>query len=259
MRATLATLAAGATAALAASLILPAAAQAATGSPAKVPAPLKSEIVAGYEQDGCRNNGYPVYVEISGSITVPTATDIDGTPGISSDYYSFGGPAGVGTSGPVSGGVAVDNSDDQAFYTAYGEWNGKPVTAFSVQPGDKLEVTIEDEGSAGWQVEIFDETSGLEWTQTNPSNADPCVVGAYEENAVPSYDYLTQTTPVAFDAIRVFWGEQGQRVASVSKLLGKLPAHAKLYRFNMTNSSGATIAATSKPTDRHNNFTVTDK
>jgi hypothetical protein len=259
MRATLATLAAGATAALAASLILPAAAQATTGSPAKVPAPLKSQIVAGYEQDGCRNNGYPVYVEISGSITVPTATDIDGTPGISSDYYSFGGPAGVGTSGPVSGGVAVDNSDDQAFYTAYGEWNGKPVTAFSVQPGDKLEVAIEDEGSAGWLVEIFDETSGLEWTQTNPSNADPCVVGAYEENAVPSYDYLTQTTPVAFDAIRVFWGEQGQRVASVSKLLGKLPAHAKLYRFNMTNSSGATIAATSKPTDRHNNFTVTDK
>lgn len=39
----------------------------------------------------------------------------------------LGWPVPVGTSGPVSGGVSVDNSDGQAFYTAYDEWNGMPV------------------------------------------------------------------------------------------------------------------------------------
>lgn len=256
MRATMATLAAGSAAVLAAGLIFPAAAQAAT---AGVPAPQKSLTVAGYEQAGCQHNGYPVYIEISGTITVPTATDINGTPGISSDYYSIGGPATAGTTGPVSGGVSLDNSGGQAFYNAYGEWNGKPVTAFSVQPGDKLEVTIEDEGSSGWLVELFDSRTGQEWSQTNPSNASRCTAGAFEGNAYPSYDYLTQTTPVAFDFTRVWWGEQGQGVASVSKLLGKLPAYAKLFRYNLVNSSGSTTAATSKPADSDNNFTVTDK
>jgi hypothetical protein len=255
-RATLATLAAGAAAVLAAGLALPAAAQAAT---AGVPAPQKSSFVAGYEQNGCRHNGYPVYIEISGTITVPTATDINGTPGISSDYYSIGGPATVGTTGPVSGGVSLDNSGGQAFYSAYGEWNGKPVTAFSVQPGDKLEVTIEDEGSSGWLVELFDSRTGQEWAQTNPANASRCTAGAFEGNAYPSYDFLTQTTPVTFGFTRVWWGEQGQGVASVSKLLGKLPANAKLFRFNLINTSGATNAATSKPADSDNNFTVTYK
>jgi hypothetical protein len=259
MRKTPITLGAGTAAALAATLIFPAAAQAATASPAKVPAPTKSLFVAGYEQVGCHDNGYPVYIEISGTITVPTATDINGTPGISSDYYSIGGPAATGTTGPVSGGVSVDNSGGQAFYVAYGEWNGQPVTAFSVQPGDKLEVTIEDEGSSGWLVELFDSRTGQEWTQTNPSNASECEIGAFEGNAYPSYDFLTQTTPVAFDFSRVWWGEEGQGVASVSKLVGKPPAYAKLLRNNMTNSSGTVVAATSKPTDSNNNFTVTDK
>lgn len=258
MRTTLITLAAGA-AALAAGLALPTAAQAATGSPAKVPAAQKSPIVAGYEQAGCHNSGYPVYIEISGTITVPAATDIDGTPGISSDYYSIGGPANVGTSGPAAGGVSVDNSNGQAYYTAYGEWNGDPVTAFSVSPGDKLNVTVEDEGSSGWLVELFDETTGLEWSQVNPSSASECLAGAFEGNAYPSYDYLTQTTPVTFIATRLWWGEQGQGVASVSKLLGTPPAHATLFRYKLINTSGTTVAATSKPADSHNNFTVTDK
>jgi Peptidase A4 family len=186
---------------------------------------------------------------------------INGTPGISSDYYSVGGPAFVGGNGAVSGGVSTDYSGGQAFHVAYGEWDGDPVTAFSVQPGDKLDVTIEAEGSSDWMVEIFDEASGQEWSQTNPSpgSSVQCMVGAFEGNDYPSYDFLTQTTPVAFDFSRVWWGEQGQPVASVSKLPGKRPAYAKLFRCNLTNSGGTVVAAASKPADHHNNFTITDK
>jgi Peptidase A4 family len=260
MHKTLITLGAGTAAALAAALIFPAAVQAAVASPAKVPAPQKSPFVAGYEQYGCQQNGYPVYVQIQGTITVPTATDINGTPGISSDYYSVGGIAAAGATVPVSAGVSVDNSDGQAFYVAYGEWNGMPVTAFSVQPGNQLQVTIEDEGASGWLVELFDVATGQEWTQTNPGgNSDQCVVGAFEGNDYPSYDYLTQTTPVAFDHTRVWWGEQGQPVAKVSKLLGNRPAYAKFFRYTLVNSSGTVAAVTSKPTDHKNNFTITDK
>jgi hypothetical protein len=254
MRTTLATLAGGAAAALAAAL-LPTAAQAASTQAVTVPAPHPSLYVAGYQQVGCNHNGYPVYIEMSGTITVPTATDPTGTPGISYDIYSYGG-----LTGGVSGGVAVDNSGDQAFYTAFGEWNGSPVTALSVQPGDKLQVTIENEGSSGYLVEIFDENSGQEWAQENPdSSASECQVAAYEQSPYPAYDFTTKTTPVAFDFTRVWWGEQGQGVAKVSKLLGKLPAYAKLHRFNLVNTGGAKVAVTSKPTDSNNNFTITDK
>jgi hypothetical protein len=252
MRSTLITLAAGA-AALTAGLILPAAAQAATTTVASVPAPAKSLFVAGYEQLGCHHNAYPQYVEISGTIVVPTADDINGTPGISYDVYSLGG-----IDSGVTGGVAVDNANGQAYYTAYAQWGyGAPVTAFSVTPGQKLEVTIEDEGSSGWLVEI---EGGGDFAQTNPdTNASPCVTGAYEQNDYPTYDHLTQTTPVAFEFSRVFWGEQGQGLASVSKLAGTPPKYAKLLRYNMADSGGTTTAATSKPTDHNNNFTVTDK
>ena len=54
-------------------------------------------------------------------------------------------------------------------------------------------------------------------------------------------------------------GEKGQGKASVSKLLGKLPAHAKLNRFSLVNTHGSTVAVTSKPADHNNNFTITDK
>lgn len=257
MMRTLSTLMAGAAAAtLAVGVALPAAAaQAAVVSAAKVPAPYQSLYVAGYQQAGCNNNGYPVYVEIQGTITVPAATDPGGTPGISYDIYSFGG-----VNSGVNAGVAVDNSDDQAFYFPYGQWNGMPVTApFSVQPGDKLEVTIENEGTSGYLVELFDASNGQEWSQVNPDpNADQCQAAAYEVSPYPSYNYTTQTTPVAFDNTRVWWGEQGQGTASVSKLLGTPPAYAKLYRFNLVNTSGANVAVTSKPTDSDNNFTVTD-
>jgi hypothetical protein len=255
MRTIIAALAAGAATTLAATLALPTAAQAATIRASAVPAPQKSLSVAGYQQVGCNHSGYPVYIEMSGTIKVPTATDPTGTPGISYDIYSLGG-----LSGGVNGGVAVDNSGGQAFYTAFGEWNGLPVTAFSVQPGDKLEVTIEDEGSSGYLVEIFDDNSGQEWTQVNAdSSASECQVAAYEESPYPSYDFTTKTTPIAFDFTRVWWGEKGQGVAKVSKLLGKLPAYAKLHRFTLVNTSGATVAVTSKPTDSANNFTITDK
>jgi hypothetical protein len=259
MRTALIALAAGAAITLPAALALPGAAQASAVAPARVPKPQNSPFVAGYEQYGCQQDGYPVYVQIRGTITVPAATDIDGTPGISSDYYSVGGVAAAGATGPVSAGVSVDNSDGQAFYVAYGEWNAMPVTAFSVQPGDKLEVTIEDEGASGWLVELFDATSGQEWSQTKPGgNSDECVVGAFEGNDYPSYDHLTQTTPVAFDYTRVFWGEQGQPVAKVSKLLGTRPAYAKFFRYSLFNSNGTVAAVTSKPKDHNNNFTISD-
>jgi hypothetical protein len=122
MRATLITLAAGAaTAALAPGLTFPAAAQAATAAVATaaagVPAPVKSLFVAGYEQLGCGPNTYPQYTKISGTIVVPTADDVTGTPGISSDVYDLGG-----INSGVVGGVSVDNSGGQAFYTAFAQW-----------------------------------------------------------------------------------------------------------------------------------------
>jgi hypothetical protein len=128
---------------------------------------------------------------------------------------------------------------------------------FSAQPGDKLDVTIENEGSTGWLVEIFDEHSGQEWTRFSPDADDqPCQAGAYEESASPVYDFLTQTTPVAFDFTRVWWAEQN--LAGVSKLLGTPPPAATLFRYNLINNSNTVVAATSKPTDDDNNFTVTD-
>ena len=67
MRARLMTLAAGA-AALATGLALPATvAQAALASASSVPKPHQSLYVAGYQQTGCHHQGYPVYVEISGT------------------------------------------------------------------------------------------------------------------------------------------------------------------------------------------------
>jgi hypothetical protein len=248
-------LAAG-TAALVLGVALPAGlAQAATGQRQSVPKPQKSLSVAGYQQTGCHQKGFPVYVELTGTIKVPAATDVNGTPGISSDIYSFGGL----TNG-VAAGVAVDNSGGQAFYTAFGRWNGTPATAFQVQPGDKLQVTIQDKGTAGYLVEIFDGASGQEWTQTNPDpSATRCQVAAFEESPYPAYDHTTKTSQIVFSAIRVSWGERGQGTASVTKLLGKLPAHATLSRYNLVNTHKAAVANTSSPAKQDNNFTITDK
>jgi hypothetical protein len=254
MRTTLMTLGAG-TAVLAAGLILPAAADAATITTAGPPAPQNSYFLAGYEQLGCQNQARPVYSEIAGTITVPVATYINGTPGISADIYNIGG-----TTTGVSAGVAVDNSGGHAFYAPFGQWgnSGGQVTApFSAQPGDKLEVTIEDEGASGWMVEILDERSGQEWTRFSPDASDqPCQAGAYVESDSPAYDFLTQTSPVAFDFTRVWWEEQN--LAGVSNLLGTPPSGATLFRYNLINNSTTVVAATSKPADADNNFTVTD-
>jgi hypothetical protein len=252
MPTTLMALAAGAVAALAASLTLPAAiAQAAVPA---VPAPQQSLSVAGYQQFGCLSNGNPTYEEISGTITVPAATDINGTPGISADIYNLGG-----FPGGVSAGVGVDNSNHQAFYFAYGQWNGQPVTAMSVQPGDKLGVSIDYEGSAQYVVVLYDQTTGQAWSQANPdTNASlGCQTGAYEQSPYPSYDFTTKTTPITFHATTVSWQDQGQ--PGTSKLLSPPPAGARLFRYTLINTSGATVAVTSKPTDHNNNFTITDK
>jgi hypothetical protein len=251
MRATPAKFAFGVAATLAATLVLPAAAQAA---PARAAAPAVptyiSPYYAGYEQDGCLPG--TIYREIQGTIIVPAATDVNGTPGISSDIYSLGG-----VNSGVNAGVAVDNSNHQAFYFAFGYWDGQPVTAFDPHPGDRLEVTIENEGSAGYMVELFDENTGQEWAQTAPDpNANLCQAAAYELSPYPAYPYTTRTTPISFDFSRVWWQEQGH--FGVTKLLGLPPANASLFRYNLIDSSGATVAVTSRPSYGDNNFTIFD-
>jgi len=251
MRAAPAKLAIGVTATLAAILVVPAAAQAAPTQPAVPAVPTYHSLyVAGYQQEGC--SAGTIYREIQGTITVPAATDVNGTPGISSDIYSFGG-----LNNGVNAGVAVDNSNDQAFYFAFGQWNGHPVTAFEPHPGDRLKVTIEDEGSSGYMVELLDENTGQEWAETTPDpNADLCQAAAYEESPYPSYPYTTRTTPIAFDFTRVWWQEQGH--FGVTKLLGIPPANANLYRYDLVDNSGATVAVTSRPTYGGNNFIIFD-
>jgi hypothetical protein len=231
----------------------------------KVPKAGNSRYVVGYAQVGCGRKGYPQYVQILGDITVPKATDADGTPGNSTDYYTLRpGRNPNGASTGVAAGVAVLTDAGTSFIYAYGLWHGLPIAraSFPVQSGDKLQVEIQNEGSGNWRVEITDETTDQQWSQTNPDASMPknaCTAGAFESSSYPAYDVLTKTKPVTFSFSRVLWGQKGQRVASVSKLLGKLPAHAKLVRYNLVNTHGHIIAATSKPKDHDNNFTVTDK
>jgi Peptidase A4 family len=235
-------------------LTLPAGARAAAGRAASVPAPAKSLFVAGYEQLGCVPNAYQQYTKISGTIVVPTADDMTGPAGSSFDVYDLGG---IG-SGVVAG-VSVDNAGGQAFYTAFAQWGyGAPVSFMPVQPGETVQVTIQNQGAPGYLVDIT--AAGETGFQTTPdTNASPCVAGAFEQSDYPTYDHLTQTTPVAFDHIRVWWAQQGQPAATKTKLLGTPPAHATLYRYSLVNSAGTVIAAASKPTDHDNNFTITDK
>jgi hypothetical protein len=245
---------AGAAAALAASLVFPVAAQAATAAAstaAGVPAPVKSLFVAGYQRLGCGPNVYPQYTKIGGTIVVPTADDVAGPAGNSFDVYDLGGI----DSGVVAG-IAVDSGEGHAFYTAFAQWGyGAPVATMSVQPGEQVQVSIQNEGAPGYLVDIT--AAGETAFDTYPdTDASPCVAGAWEQSDPPAD--LRQTTPVALDASRVWWVQQGQSAATKTKLLGTPPVHAKLSRYSLVNSAGAVIAAASKPTD-HNNFTVTDK
>jgi hypothetical protein len=180
MRARRTTLAAAA-AALATGLALPATiAQAATVAASSLPKPQHSLYVAGYQQTGCHDKGYPVYVEISGTIKVPAATDVNGT--------------------------------------------------------------------------------GQEWAATNAdASASRCQVAAYEKSPYPAYDHTTKTSAIAFRDSQVWWGEKGQGKASTSKLLGQLPAHARLNRFSLVTTKGSVVAVTSKPADHNSNFTVTGR
>jgi hypothetical protein len=260
------TILAGGTAALTLALPISAAyASPATAQKVKVPKASNSRYVAGYAQVGCGRKGYPQYVQILGDITVPKATDAGGTPGNSTDYYTLRpGRNPNGASKGVAAGVAVLTDAGTSYIYAYGLWYGLPIAraSFPVQSGNKLQVEIQNEGSGNWRVEITDETTNQQWSQTNPDSSMPknaCAAGAFESSSYPAYDVLTKTKPVTFSFSRVLWGQKGQRVASVSKLLGKLPAHAKLVRYNLVNTHGHIIAVTSTLKDHDNKFTVTDK
>ncbi len=248
----------GVCAALAASLALPAAANAAaTAAPtrtSRVPAPTKSQYVAGYEQLGCGRHAFPQYVQITGTIVVPTANDVKGTAGFSSDEIDLGGIV----SGVVAG-VQVENSGGTASYSTFVQWGyGAPVPGLAVVPGEKVQVTIKNEGAVGYLVRV--DAGGNVGSATNSdTNASPCIAGAFEQSDFPTYDHLTKTSPVIFDASRVWWRERGQSRSRASKLLATPPAHAKLIRYNLVNSHGKAIAAASAPTDHDANFKVTDK
>jgi hypothetical protein len=260
------TVLAGGTAALTLALPVSAAyASPAAAQTVKVPKPGNSRYVAGYAQVGCGRKGYPQYVQILGDITVPKATDAGGTPGNSTDYYTLRpGRNPNGASTGVAAGVAVLTDAGSSFIYAYGLWHGLPIVraSFPVQSGDKLQVEIQNEGSGNWRVAITDETTNQEWSQTNPDASMPknaCTAGAFESTSYPSYDVLTKTKPVTFSFSRVLWGQKGQRKASVSKLLGKLPAHSKLLRYTLVNTHGHAMAITYKPSDNDNNFTIADR
>lgn len=253
MRRTLVTLTAGA-AVLAAGLILSAAAQAATVPAVRavvtVPAPQNSHLLAGYLQQGCQSGAYPVYNQIIGTITVPEADYVNGAPGISADVYNIGDPA-----DGVSAGVAVDNSDGQAFYSPFAQWgtSAEGTAPWPAKPGDKLTVVIQNDGASGWGVIIIDQQSGKNWGEVNPDSMQPCEAGAFEET---TYHFLTQTTPVAFDHSIVYWTEPNQ--TGYGKLLGTPPAGAALLRYNFVNSSNTAVAVPSNPADSNYDFTVTD-
>ena len=113
----------------------------------KVPKAGNSRYVVGYAQVGCGRKGYPQYVQILGDITVPKATDADGTPGNSTDYYTLRpGRNPNGASTGVAAGVAVLTDAGTSFIYAYGLWHGLPIAraSFPVQSGDKLQVEIQN-------------------------------------------------------------------------------------------------------------------
>lgn len=256
MRRTLIRLTVGAVAGLMAGLMLPAAAQAAAVSATAIPAPTKSGTLAGYQQVGCHSKGFPVYREIQGTIIVPNADYANGTAGVSYDVYNIGGfPSGV------TAGVEVYNSNNQAFYRPFGEWGsgGEFLLApFSAQTGDKLQITIQNKGAAGWLVGIVDSTSRHKWSMvvSDPTaSKSPCQAAAYEVSSFPTYDHLTATTFIDFDATRVSWSEQGK--SGVSNLVGTPPANATLFRYDLVNNN-STIAFASGPTDSAGDFSIDD-
>jgi Peptidase A4 family len=117
-------------------------------------------------------------------------------------------------------------------------------------------VTIENKGSSGWLVQVFDQPRGLTWSHVRTDAGDhSCQAGAYEQSDHPVYDYLTRTTPVVFGSTRVWWAEKARTGAG--KLLATPPAGATLHRYDLVNSY-TTIAAASAPASSDSTFTVTD-
>ena len=163
MRRSFTILAGGAAALTLALPVSAASASPATAHAAKVPTASNSRYVAGYAQVGCGRKGYPQYVQILGDITVPKATDADGTPGNSTDYYTLRpGRNPSGASHGVSAGVAVLTDAGTSYIYAYGLWYGLPIAraSFPVQSGDKLQVEIENEGNIRYTAKRSPDKAG---------------------------------------------------------------------------------------------------
>jgi hypothetical protein len=222
-----------------------------------------SDLFAGYMQKA-GSSGFPQYFEMDDTITVPTATDIP-KAGISRDLATIGGATIGGEPSGVSGGVEVDTSSNETFYSAIGVWGQEVVVLGQVSPGDVLQVTVKEAGETGggtptWLVEIFDNQTGQEFGQTNPLVVDNTTAGAVEVRQRLSngtFIPLTKTTPVLFADGFVQWAEKGGSLQG-SQLMATTPGGAKLLKLTMTSPNGKPVASPSKPSNGGRNFTVTD-
>jgi hypothetical protein len=222
-----------------------------------------STLMAGYMQKAGAS-GFPQYFEIDDTITVPTVTNV-AKAGISRDLAAIGGATiGVEPIG-VSGGVEVDTSSDETFYSAIGVWGQQVVVLGQVSPGDVLQVTVKEAGETSggtptWLVEVFDNNTGEEFGQTNPMVVNNTTAGALEVRQRLSngtYIPLTKTSPILFANGFVQWAENGGSEQG-SQLMATVPAGAKLHKITMVSSSGKALAIPSKASNGGRNFTVTD-
>jgi hypothetical protein len=222
-----------------------------------------STVLAGYMQKA-GSSGFPQYFEIDDTITVPTATDV-AKAGISRDLATIGGATIGGEPSGVSGGVEVDTSSDETFYSAIGVWGQQVVVLGQVSPGDVLQVTVKEAGETSggtptWLVEIFDNNTGQEFGQTNPQAFNNTTAGALEVRQRLSngtYIPLTKTSPILFANGFVQWAEKGGSEQG-SQLMGTVPAGAKLHKITLVAPNGKALATPSKASNGGRNFTVTD-
>lgn len=222
-----------------------------------------STLMAGYMQKA-GSSGFPRYFEIDDTITVPTATDV-AKAGISRDLATIGGATIGGEPSGVSGGVEVDTSSDETFYSAIGVWGQQVVVLGQVSPGDVLQVTVKEAGETSggtptWLVEIFDNNTGQEFGQTNPQAVNNTTAGALEVRQRLSngtYIPLTKTSPILFANGFVQWAEKGGSEQG-SQLMGTVPAGAKLHKITLVAPNGKALATPSKASNGGRNFTVTD-
>ena len=238
-----------------------------TGSVAPLAQPVtkssNSTLMAGYMQKAA-SSGFPQYFEVDDTITVPSATDV-AKAGISRDLATIGGATIGGEPSGVSGGVEVDTSSDETFYSAIGVWGQQVVVLGQVSPGDVLQVTVKEAGETSggtptWLVEVFDNNTGEEFGQTNPQVVDNTTAGALEVRQRLSngtYIPLTKTSPILFANGFVQWAEKGGSEQG-SQLMGTVPAGAKLHKITLVAPNGKALATPSKASNGGRNFTVTD-